>query len=65
MIIKGIVSSRGNSVILENGARLTFQASDCAGPLSPGEAVLLDTERRPSIRSAKGSGIFSPVTETK
>ena len=65
MIIKGIVGSKGNQIILENGARLTFGESDCATPLSPGDAVVLDTEQSPSIRRAKSFGIFTPVRETK
>lgn len=65
MVIKGVVSSSGNQVLLENGARLKFEASDCASPVKPGEPVLLDTEKSPSIRSAKGAAVFNPVTELK
>jgi hypothetical protein len=65
MTFKGVVSSKGNTVVLENGARLAFDAGDCATAVRPGDAVILDTERRPSIRSAKGTGAFNPVSETK
>jgi hypothetical protein len=51
--------------VLDNGARLPFDASDCAAPVRPGERVVLDTERSPSIRSAKGTGAWNPVTEVK
>jgi hypothetical protein len=65
VIFKGVVSSKGNTVILENGARLAFDAGDCVCAVRPGEAVVIDTERRPSIRSAKGTAAFNPVAETK
>ena len=63
--INGVVSGSGKQIVLDNGARLTFEASDCASPVRPGERVILDTDRSPSIRTAKGSGIYSPVAETK
>lgn len=65
MTINGVVSANGKQIVLDNGARLTFDASDCASPVKPGERVTLDTERSPSIRSAKGTGAWNPVTEVK
>ena len=65
MTINGVVSGNGRQIVLDNGARLTFDESDCASPVRPGERVVLDTERSPSIRSAKGTGAWNPVTGRK
>ena len=65
MTINGVVSGSGKHIVLDNGARLTFDAGDCASPVRPGERVILDTERRPSIRSATGNRSWNPATETK
>lgn len=55
----------GGRLVLENGARLLYSAGDCEEPLRPGDCVLLDTGREPSIRKAEKSGAWSPVSETK
>jgi hypothetical protein len=62
--INGVVSGNGKHIVLETGARLTFEASDCASPVRPGERVILDTEKSPSIAKAR-SGPWNPVAETK
>jgi hypothetical protein len=55
---------QGGKLVLENGARLAFDADDCEEPLAPGDRVILDTGRTPSIRKSK-SEIYTPVAETK
>jgi hypothetical protein len=55
----------GGKLLLENGARLKFAADDCAERLKPGDAVILETAKTPSIRKASKSGAYTPVRETK
>ena len=61
MSFKGTVIE-GGKLALENGARLRYDADDCAETLRPGDRVVIDTGRTPSISKAAA---FTPVRETK
>jgi len=65
MTFKGTVTKNGKTILLENGARLTFEGADCESPIRPGDRVVVDTAREPPIRKDRNPSPWNPTRETK